>query len=47
MKQRYFISKKNHFLNFPVGMVDKNLPANVGETGSVSHPGRFHMLWSN
>ena len=26
---------------FPGGAVDKNLPANAGDTGSVPGPGRF------
>lgn len=25
-------------------LVDKNLPANAGDTGLISGPGRFHML---
>ena len=25
----------------------KNLPANAGDTGSISGPGRFHMPWDN
>ena len=32
---------------FPGGAVDKNLPANAGDTGSIPGPGRFHKLWSN
>ena len=31
----------------PGGAVDKNSPANVGDTGSIPGPGRFHMLQSN
>ena len=27
--------------------VDKNLPVNAGDMGSISGLGRFHMLWSN
>ena len=30
--------------DFPGGTVDKNPPANAGDTGSISGPGRFHML---
>jgi len=30
-------------LNFPGGAVDKNLPANAGNMGLISGPGRFHM----
>ena len=29
--------------DFPGATVDKNRPANAGDTGSVSDPGRFHM----
>ena len=32
---------------FPGGAVVKNLSANVGDTGSISAPGRSHMLRSN
>ena len=32
---------------FPGGTVDKNLPANAGDTGSSPGPGRSHMLRSN
>ena len=33
--------------NFPGGPVVKNLPANAGDLGSVTGPGRFHMPWGN
>ena len=33
--------------DFPGGAVVKNLPANVGDTGSSPDLGRFHMPWSN
>ena len=33
--------------DFPGGPVVKNLPANAGDTGSISGLGRFHMLRSN
>ena len=33
--------------DFPGGAVVKNPPANAGDTGSISGPGRSHMLWSN
>ena len=29
---------------FPGGPVDKNPPANAGDTGLIPGPGRFHML---
>ena len=32
---------------FPGGTVDKNLPVNAGDTGSVPGPGRSHMPRSN
>ena len=32
---------------FPGGAVVENLPANAGDTGSSSDPGRFHMPRSN
>ena len=33
--------------DFPGGAVVKNPPANAGDTGSSSGPGRFHMPRSN
>ena len=44
------LNKKNikiPALGFPGGTVDKNLPANAGDTGSNPGPGRFHMLQGN
>ena len=32
---------------FSVGRVDKNLPANAGDMGSLLVLGRFHMMQSN
>ena len=32
---------------FPRGIVDKNLPANARDKGSIPGQGRFHMLQSN
>ena len=32
---------------FPGGAVDKNPPANAGDTGSIPGPGRSHMPQSN
>ena len=40
-------ANQNHNEDFPGGTVDKNLPANAGDMGSVSGPGRFHTLQSN
>ena len=34
-------------MNFPVGTVAKNPPANAGDTGSSPGPGRSHIPWSN
>ena len=36
---------KKHLSDFPGGTVDKNLPANARDTGSIPGPERFHMLW--
>ena len=33
--------------DFLDGTVDKNLPTNAGNMGSIPGPGRLHMLWSN
>ena len=33
--------------DFPGGPVHRNPPANTGDTGSISGPGRFHMPWGN
>ena len=33
--------------DFPGGPMDKNLPADSGDTGSVPGPGRSHVPWSN
>ena len=38
---------KKFFLDFPVGTVDKTLPAIAGDTGLISGPGRFYMPQSN
>ena len=34
-------------LDFPIGPVDKNPPANAGYTGSIPGLGRIHRLWTN
>ena len=34
-------------MDSPGGPVDRSLPANAGDTGSIPDPGRFHMPWSN
>ena len=33
--------------DFPGGTVDRNLPANAGDTGSTPGPGGSHMLWNH
>ena len=33
--------------DFPGDTVDKNLPADAGDMGSIPGPGRFHMLQSS
>ena len=38
--------KVNHG-DFPGGAVDKNLPANAGDMGSIPGLGRFHIPQSN
>ena len=38
---------KNILKDFPGGTVDKNLPANAGDTGSTPGLGRFHILQGN
>ena len=34
-------------VDFPGGVVDKNLPVNPGDMDLIPGPGRFHMPWSN
>ena len=36
--------KNTQILDFPGGTVDKNLPANAEDVGSIPGPGRAHML---
>ena len=38
---------KSRDMGFPGSTVEKNLPANAGDTGSIPGPGRFHMPQSN
>ena len=33
--------------DFPGGTMNKNLPDNAGDTGSIPGPGRFHVPRSN
>ena len=33
--------------DFPGGLAVDNLPANAGDRGSISDPGRFHMHQDN
>ena len=49
MKVLHFLTRVKRlwpFRDFPGGAVVKNPPANAGDTGSVSAPGRSHMLLS-
>ena len=41
------IDQKDTLEDVPGSAVDKNLPANAGDMGSVCGPGRFHMPQSN
>ena len=45
--QKNLLIKFNTHGDFPGGTVVKNLPASVGDTGSIPGPGRSHMPWSN
>ena len=55
MKSKYIaqqldIKQRTLFKNgqdFPGGTVDKNLPANAGDTGCIPGLERFYMPWSN
>ena len=42
-----FTPIKNKILDVPSGTVQKNPPANAGDTGSIPGPGRFPMPQSN
>ena len=44
--QCYYIIKSD-YRDFPGGSAVKNPPANAGDTGSITGPGRSHMLRSN
>ena len=41
------IKKSTNNRDFPGGTVVKNLPANIGDTGSIPGLGRSHMPWSS
>ena len=43
------VKNQNHIIvsDFPGGTVEKNLPANAGDTGSIPDPGRSHMPRNN
>ena len=41
------ICVKNLVEDFPGGSVDKNPPANTGDTGFIPGPGRSHMPLNN
>ena len=38
---------KNTAQDFPSGAVDRSLPVNAGDVGSIPGPGGSHMPWSN
>ena len=38
---------KSNDWDFSGGTVDKNPPANAGDTSSIPGQGRFHMPWGN
>ena len=42
-----FTAIKTRILDFPSGTMEKNPPANAGDTGSIPGPGRFHVPQSN
>ena len=39
--------KKTNCRGVRGGSVEKNLPANAGDSGSIPDPGRSHMPWSS
>ena len=43
----YILLLKEKEKGFPGGAVVKNPPANAGDMGSSSGPGRSHMPWSH
>ena len=44
-QKKWQVKKKNQ--DFSGGAVDKNFPANAGDSGSIPGLGRFHMPQSN
>ena len=42
-----FFIIKMVMLDFPSGLVDKNLPASAGDMGSIPGPGRFPLPYSH
>ena len=44
---REFTDFLNPIWDLPGGPVVKNPPANAGDTGSISAPGKSHMLWGS
>ena len=41
------MDKEDVVHDFTGGPMVENLPANAGDTGSTSVPGRFHKPWGN
>ena len=46
LKEYEGVQKYREWWGFLGVSVVKNLPANVGDTGSIPSPGRSHMPWS-
>ena len=46
-KSRQYVFKKIMAVGFHSGSVAKNPPANIGDTGSIPNPEKYHMLWNN
>ena len=47
MENLVSFSYKKGMQDFPGGRVDRNSPANTGDTGLIPGLGRFHMPQSN
>ena len=46
-KQQVICRKYSQLQGFPGGSVGKNLPANTKDMGSITGPGRSHVLQSS
>ena len=47
LSSRHLCSICKYAQGFTGGSVVKNLPGNAGDAGSISDPGRSHMVWSS